>query len=236
MHIYNVDPRDGFRAGGACNTCCCVPIVVHPGEIEQVKLNYAGWVLPMGGRGLSVNTVITIEKTIVPEPSGGNQRVTLDVYEDDTLINTPLASTLATSAHDPDADTLHFRLEGLYGPNNGEIIINDVGTFTYTPNPGFEGVDRFWWSVSDEHNPRVVQEAIISVGTSPAATPRDVIVIPNRRRQIDTTWQTLTFAVDVAPSAVLGDIYRVNVRQQALDCDCNPYYHVSCWDFIIGKC
>ncbi|WP_293281484.1 Ig-like domain-containing protein [Microcoleus sp. PH2017_36_ELK_O_B] len=34
-------------------------------------------------------------------------------------------------------------------PTKGKLVLNPKGDFTYTPNPGFVGIDTFTYSVSD---------------------------------------------------------------------------------------
>lgn len=48
---------------------------------------------------------------------------------------------------DPDGDSLTATL--VSGPANGVLSLSPTGTFTYTPNPGFSGIDSFTYRVSD---------------------------------------------------------------------------------------
>ncbi len=59
----------------------------------------------------------------------------------------PLGGTV--TATDPDAgDTVSFS-PGAQGPGNGAVSVNDDGSFTYTPQAGFAGFDRFEILASD---------------------------------------------------------------------------------------
>lgn len=234
MQSYTIDPRDGFRAGDSCNTCCCVSVPVKAGEIQSLKINYAAWVIPLRGRGLTQNTTITVDVKHIADPAIATTPLT-----DTTPMNTNLMDSLSSLAVDPESDPLTFSLAALYGPDHGEIVIQADGDFVYTPATGFQGVDRFYWQVTDGNSDPVIQQAVVSVGTIPAGESnafRPVIVIPKKRVKLDSSFSAVTMAIDVSPVAKPGDIYRMNVRQQALDCDCEPYYHVSCWDLIISKC
>ena len=52
-------------------------------------------------------------------------------------------------ANDTDADGDTLSVSGSTQPSNGAAVDNVDGTFTYTPDPGFVGVDTFTYTVSD---------------------------------------------------------------------------------------
>jgi hypothetical protein len=58
--------------------------------------------------------------------------VTVDIFQNDV---------------DPDGDVFHLTSQGL--PANGTSVYNDDGTVTYTPAPGFSGVDSWTYTISD---------------------------------------------------------------------------------------
>ena len=49
-------------------------------------------------------------------------------------------------------------------PKNGQLTLNANGTFTYTPNDGFVGVDHFNYRLSDTVANGAVQKMVVSVG------------------------------------------------------------------------
>ncbi|WNG80926.1 Ig-like domain-containing protein [Mycobacterium sp. ITM-2016-00316] len=57
----------------------------------------------------------------------------------------PIVGTLG--AVDLEGDRIRFAI--VTGPVSGTVVIDDDGTFTYTPNPGFTGVDNFMVSATD---------------------------------------------------------------------------------------
>ncbi|MDZ7885040.1 MAG: Ig-like domain-containing protein [Mycobacterium sp.] len=57
----------------------------------------------------------------------------------------PIVGTLG--ARDLEGDRIRFAI--VTGPGSGTVVIEDDGTFTYTPNPGFTGVDNFMVSATD---------------------------------------------------------------------------------------
>lgn len=68
--------------------------------------------------------------------------VTLSTVQDNALTGT-LAGT------DAEGDTLSFA-EGATPATNGTVVINEDGTFSFTPTPGFSGVATFSYNASDD--------------------------------------------------------------------------------------
>jgi hypothetical protein len=64
-----------------------------------------------------------------------------------TLINTPVTGDVSTNDYDLDGDPLVYNTTPLTAPQNGTVVLNANGTYTYTPNNGFVGVDEFQYIV-----------------------------------------------------------------------------------------
>jgi hypothetical protein len=91
--------------------------------------------------GLCSNTVASIEVLPVND---------IPVAVDDligTLINTSTAGSVATNDSDVDGDELDFTLSSL--AQNGQLTFNIDGSFTYTPNTLFEGLEVVTYTVCD---------------------------------------------------------------------------------------
>jgi hypothetical protein len=208
-------------------------------------IDYGEWVIPLGGRGLSSQTAFEIEKIVDSSVVGGNQPPTIPFLPFHTNMNDPLADSLVPDVVDPEGDAMTFKALSIYGPKKGKLVLQSTGSFVYTPNTGYVGYDNFFFEVKDGVSRPVVGEVLIAVDpTGPAAplpgpnanqlTPdvvvRQATVVVNNRAN------TVSFLVEVSPAARVGDVYRLTVRQQALGCDSEVYYHVSCYDITIGKC
>ncbi|MBE9097846.1 Ig-like domain-containing protein, partial [Tychonema sp. LEGE 07203] len=63
------------------------------------------------------------------------------------VLNVPAATGVLANDSDLDRDLLTANL--VANPNSGTIAFNNDGSFIYTPNPGFFGLDSFTYSVSD---------------------------------------------------------------------------------------
>jgi uncharacterized repeat protein (TIGR01451 family) len=65
----------------------------------------------------------------------------------------PATGNVLTNDRDPEGGTLTVSTTPVSGPANGTVTIGTDGTFTYTPNPGFTGIDKFTYQVCDNGNP-----------------------------------------------------------------------------------
>jgi hypothetical protein len=65
------------------------------------------------------------------------------------LQNNSISSTLGATDPNHDYDDLDFVYEVGTGPANGTVTVNADGTFTYTPDTDFVGIDNFDFRVTD---------------------------------------------------------------------------------------
>lgn len=80
-----------------------------------------------------------------------------------TLINTSVNGNVLNNDFDPDADPLLVNTTAVSGPSNGTLVLNADGTFTYTPNTGFEGEDVFTYEVCDNGTPPLCDQATVTI-------------------------------------------------------------------------
>lgn len=106
-----------------------------------------------------------------PPPPNGPPVAGDDAYattQDTQLVVGP-PGVLANDA-DPDGDPLAAALET--GPANGAVDVAATGAVTYTPNPGFTGVDTFTYRASDglaTSAPAVVTITVAAANRPPVA-------------------------------------------------------------------
>jgi VCBS repeat-containing protein len=82
-------------------------------------------------------------------------------------------------ANDSDIDGDALSLESVTQPANGTVTDNNDGTFTYTPNANFSGIDSFSYVVTDgttSSAPVPVNVSVDFVNTAPIATADDLVV------------------------------------------------------------
>ncbi|MFK7735560.1 MAG: Ig-like domain-containing protein [Pirellulaceae bacterium] len=80
--------------------------------------------------------------------SGASAMAVNDLYE--AMMDEPLQVEMGgVLANDVDAENDTLTAEQFFAPQNGELNLNEDGTFTYQPNPGFTGIDGFVYQVDD---------------------------------------------------------------------------------------
>ncbi len=86
-----------------------------------------------------------------------------------TLIGMPVSGNLKTNDRDPQGQPLTYNTTATTAPLNGTALIGADGTFTYTPNAGFTGVDSFRYTVCNASGICTSEWAFVSV--VPVSTP-----------------------------------------------------------------
>ncbi len=92
-----------------------------------------------------------------------------DANDDDVLTQkgTPITGNVLDNDTDADGDPL--TIIGNTDPENGTLLLNDDGSFTYTPNDGFSGDDSFTYTVSDGNGGTDSATVNLTVNTPPEA-------------------------------------------------------------------
>ena len=93
-----------------------------------------------------------------------------DAYSvnEDTVLTVPAPGVLANDInYDADPNHAELRIE----PQNGEVTLNADGSFTYMPDPDFNGVDKFTYEATDGHLGQVatVKITVKPINDAPAA-------------------------------------------------------------------
>jgi VCBS repeat-containing protein len=87
---------------------------------------------------------------------------------------------LRAHVSDIDNDASTFTGQILTGPTNGLLTQNTDGSYTYTPNADFNGVDSFTYTVNDgelDSNPATVTITVASVNDAPAGQSSTVTTL-----------------------------------------------------------
>jgi VCBS repeat-containing protein len=101
-----------------------------------------------GGQFAVLSNRPTLQSTNVEVTSLNNPPVaTNDSYSTDE--DTPLTVSNGVLSNDPDPDGDSLIATVLGSTSNGALVLNPNGSFTYTPNANFNGVDSFTYQVSD---------------------------------------------------------------------------------------
>lgn len=239
MLYFTADPRDTYRAGGSCGICCCGEATVTPNETNKMVINYAAWAAPIGGRGLSNETQWSIDKKSGSEPPEGpvNTNYSVSIPRNTEY----LLGDVATGASSPESLPLTYSLLPLSGPDNGVIDFLPNGKWSYTPRNSFVGYDNFFFVTSDGGQ-QIIREVIIQIQQGsptpdlPAQAYTPPLKIDRNNIRYDAANYQISLMIEASPALRIGDVYRLTLRQATLDCDCNKYFHQSCYDFVVSKC
>lgn len=153
----------------------------------QVFLPLLLWIAACAGADLPVDPPTTPEAPTtpatpetpvvpsVPEPAGNHApelRPEAPVYYFVTPVNIPVGGTHSTSSLlfgmiDPDGNPMTAAVDST--PLHGTLVIHADGTWSYTPNSGYIGGDRFFFSASDPWRKSASVEVAIVMNTAPLA-------------------------------------------------------------------
>ncbi|HPI08099.1 MAG TPA: Ig-like domain-containing protein [Saprospiraceae bacterium] len=80
-----------------------------------------------------------------------------------------LTGNVSTNDTDPDGPMTIITV--VTPPANGMLVLNPDGTFTYTPNPNFNGPDSFTYSYCDGGTPNQCDQATVTINVAPVNDP-----------------------------------------------------------------
>ena len=140
------------------------------------------------GPVLCDNATVTITVTESAPPVAAE-----DFYT--TAEDTAVSGNVGTNDVEPDGSPMTFVL--LTPPNNGDVVLNSNGTFTYTPAANFNGTDSFTYSACD---PTPICDA-----TTVTITVTPVVDVPVANDDAVETDQNVTVNGNVTFNDVEGD-------------------------------
>lgn len=157
----------------------------------------------VGGKTIT-NTGSVATDVTIPDPDNGNNVSTVTgtvpnnppVAVDDnfsTPRDVPVSGNVKTNDSDPENDPLTVNTTPVSGPSNGTVTLNADGTFTYRPNAGFTGTDKFVYSICDNKNACAQATVTISV----LAATADLKVTKTANPTTVVAGQNLTYTITV---------------------------------------
>ncbi|MGD8934195.1 MAG: Ig-like domain-containing protein, partial [Gammaproteobacteria bacterium] len=113
-----------------------------------------------------------------PQPPAGNVRNFDGMIDEVAVYNRDLTSsevheiyTAGIIANDSDADGDFLTASLVTGPVSGSLLLQEDGSFTYTPNAGFSGTDTFTYKVNDGSlDSNIATVTINVINNAPVAT------------------------------------------------------------------
>ena len=139
----SIDPADGSLTIGSAGDKTV--LLYNPPEDMSGKFDENG------------EFTVTFTYTVAGKTATGDVTLIngLPVATDDlaaTTLDNPVNIDVLINDADPDLDDILTVIEGAIKTKNGTVVMNEDGTFTYTPNEGFLGTDSFTYSVTDGFN------------------------------------------------------------------------------------
>ncbi len=110
----------------------------------------------------------TVTVTVNPENDTNETVANDDAYNGDQ--DEPITGNVSDNDTDPEGDDQTVNETPVVDPTNGTVVLNENGTFEYTPNPGFVGTDSFVYSVCDDGTPEACDEATVILTVNPVNT------------------------------------------------------------------
>ena len=162
------DMNDNDQTGTAIYTCDGVKFTAVWGQDSHAN----GVASPPGSPSQDVGYVL--------EPKCLDALIFANDDSRFTEPNTPV--TIQVSENDfaflCNLNHLSVSLSGLLQPMNGITILNSDGTVTYIPNPGFEGVDFFEYSICSIEYPDLCDIALVTIRVTdcPATESNNIIL------------------------------------------------------------
>ncbi|MGM7424898.1 Ig-like domain-containing protein, partial [Cellulosimicrobium sp. CpK407] len=143
----------------------CEQTVTEPAitSTRQGVLNGTGT-----GTPTSTAAITLAEYTATGDPCPDELQAITDEYT--TVQDTTLTGNVLDNDVIPDGSTITVTGPGA-GPWHGDLVLNEDGTFTYTPAPGYVGTDSFSYTITD-------QDGNTSVGTVNITITEDENGIP----------------------------------------------------------
>ncbi|MEL6763343.1 MAG: Ig-like domain-containing protein, partial [Cyanobacteria bacterium J06607_6] len=122
----------------------------------EATLSEDGTVTYTPNAGFSGEDTFTYTVSDGTEETTGSVAVTVNnvneapvAVEDTATTDEDLPVTITVLANDTDADADELTVTAVGTATNGEVVINEDGTVTYTPTAGFSGEDSFTYTISD---------------------------------------------------------------------------------------
>ncbi len=114
-----------------------------------------------GGNPIACDTAnVTI--TVVDDPIIGNDPPVAINDVNITEVGIPVDGNVLVNDFDPDlGDTITVTANT--DPTNGTLVIAPNGDYTYTPDPLFEGIDTFEYTICDDATPSLCDTAIVTI-------------------------------------------------------------------------
>ena len=99
-----------------------------------------------------------------------------DLVDDTAATKQDVAVTIDVLANDFDPDGDPLSVASFIYEGGGTLVLNDDGTFSFTPKQGFAGQDSFTYSAADPEAGALLSQANVTITVNPAELPPPVVM------------------------------------------------------------
>jgi hypothetical protein len=130
-----------------------------------------------------------------------------------TVLNTSVSGQVTNNDTDADGNSLTATL--ISQPSNGVVAMSINGNFTYIPNNGFTGTDKFRYRICDNGAPSMCDTASVTVYVMPLTGPvATTNYRPNAQDDAFVTLKNVQLTADVSPNdtdpnGTAGRVYNI---------------------------
>ena len=124
---------------------------------------------PPGNRTPDFKVSVPYRRTPPPPPTNAPPLAVDDAAQ--TAEDTPVTIAVLANDSDPDGDTL--TVAGVSEPAHGTAVLTETGAVRYTPEPNFNGTDRFTYVVGDGSG--LTAQAAVDVTVRPVDDPPEAV-------------------------------------------------------------
>lgn len=156
--------------GAVANNGTSVSYTPNPDFFGNDSFTYT---ISDGNGGFDSATVNVAVANINDMPVANNDNYNMN---QDTTLNVPAPGVL-TNDTDADGDTLTATYVVGNGPNNGTLTLNADGSFSYTPDAGFTGMDTFNYVANDGSVDSNVATVTITINDTQAPTVNATVAV-----------------------------------------------------------
>ncbi|WP_115124296.1 Ig-like domain-containing protein, partial [Marinirhabdus gelatinilytica] len=130
------------------------------GFVGEDTFEYA--IIDDGNPQATDTAIIYIE--VLPIGTSGNEPPIANDDTASTEVDTPVTGNVLVNDFDQDGDPITVTTPTVVTDQGVTVTIDPTtGVYTYTPPTGFEGVDTFTYTICDDGNPQLCDDAIVEI-------------------------------------------------------------------------
>ena len=168
-------------------------LLVYTGETDFFGTDSFDYTISDGNGGFDTATITMLVQNVNDDPVAVDETI-------EVALDTPYLGAIGASDADP-GDTLSY--SEVTAPVNGTLALNPDGTYTYTPDAGYLGLDSFEVEVSDGNGGTDIASIDVEVANESLTTPGGQTI--GVSIESDPVGAAPAGNVNIDVSAIIGD-------------------------------